>query len=1302
MTNSNTWRCEDVLDRPLKPAASKGLFDLHLSALEWSLVEPIIINDQADIKASNWKERGLTPFTHQVQNLVTFCRRLPVALIADDVGLGKTISAGLILSELITRRRVSRVLIICPKILTTQWVSELDEKFGLVSKEVSGSDFESEINRSTPIVVTTYHSASSRLENIEEGTFDLCILDEAHKLRNLYGSQKPPKMALNVKEALERRPFKFVLMLTATPIQNKIWDLYSLVDLLKTAEGKPNPLGTPEVFSEVFLEPRSGGRKLNPDKAQIFQKIVRPSLTRTRRSDVKLNFPLRKIQLMRVTLAGAELEMIRVVGRLIENLSALLQVSVAQAMMSSPRALVAQAENMFGSGKISEKVVSELKDLAQRVPEPAKLKQLFTVIEFLKKNKPNDWRMVVFTVRRETQEMIGEALRKAGIQVGFIHGANHEANNKAIAKYKQKPPNINVLVSTDAGSEGINLQAGNVMINYDLPWNPMVVEQRIGRIQRLGSDFQNVVIWNLVGAGTVEDHIVGRLTEKLQGISQAIGDIEGILEAADIDADEGDSSYESRIRKMVVDSLRGKDVTKSQKMLEENIQEARDLFEARRVDLDEQLGGDPNQGLAVERPPKIERKEPKIPAKTFVLEAKKAQGFNLSPIGDNLFEARMPGAVPEKICFHDDLLVGNQKAIFTDQHVKSFLPGKPQFERLVQHWVDHNAHHVIDKSATSQEQAIEIAEAWCASCNGLEFVRAEFILNKPVFAGTVHIRVKAATGVDSFEKLLRGRIQIPPTHGKLKVSQNEAILSGDLKVSQVMSHQFQLPIKRAVEGDQEVQKFCGFYLKRLGESLRQAGNDPVRKAKVESDFRPFVQADVMGLDGIRYEEGEIKVGFQVEGHRYSTTLLAIPASGTVLKSPTLGRCSVTGINAPLECLGKCNSTGKIAFKHHLSISGNGEMVLADQLVTCSISGAQIIKSDAIKTQDGKYIKKELMRPCEFTGELLEPDEIGVSEYSQKIGNKKKLMNSDLSGKKGFPEEFVVCIKTNRKLLPEEAIQGKPSGNWYGKDQLVQSAASDRLGTPDEMVSCEISGQSVLPDELAVCAISQKRVVPELLVESPVSGKRFLPEFGIKTSNGNTAVPGDVAECEISKEILLRSECGNCSLTGKTVALSKLSRSSASGNLYITEYLNQTDDGQLALPEEISNCIWDGRTTLRKQLVECRLTGNLVTQRYLNPDQELSELRQLLDGVITGTSVSAEMANGFSLIPGLKAAKQANTREIASPSGYAHAVVLEEKSGWFSVKVKVYGGIFRSVDNGEVLLGKLAEGERRNGRFETAP
>lgn len=126
MDNASQFR-NKILRRTADPAE----YDLYRAALEWDLVEPIVIEDREDIRSeSKWRDR-LEPYHHQVTNLITFCRRLPMTLLADDVGLGKTISAGLVASELIACGRLSKILIVCPKILREQWKEELDVKFDI-------------------------------------------------------------------------------------------------------------------------------------------------------------------------------------------------------------------------------------------------------------------------------------------------------------------------------------------------------------------------------------------------------------------------------------------------------------------------------------------------------------------------------------------------------------------------------------------------------------------------------------------------------------------------------------------------------------------------------------------------------------------------------------------------------------------------------------------------------------------------------------------------------------------------------------------------------------------------------------------------------------------------------------------------------------------------------------------------------------------------------------------------------------------------------------------------------------------
>ena len=300
-----------VLSRLGKP----GDYAVYRAGLEWDLTDPIVIESKEDFKSTpRWRDR-LEPYHHQVSNLITFCRRLPVTLLADDVGLGKTISAGLIISELSARGRLAKVLIVCPKLLCPQWKQELETKFDIPGKVATGRELLTAEPKDMGAVITTYNSARLYLEQLPEDRFDMLILDEAHKLRNLYGVPNAPQVAKRFQKALQDRRFRFVLMLTATPIQNRLWDLYSLVDLLTAARGHENPFGSTGMFARRFIaDDKEQARHLKPEARDEFRSIVYGYMSRVRRGDAKLAFPSRVVQMHPLRPTAAELELIEVIA----------------------------------------------------------------------------------------------------------------------------------------------------------------------------------------------------------------------------------------------------------------------------------------------------------------------------------------------------------------------------------------------------------------------------------------------------------------------------------------------------------------------------------------------------------------------------------------------------------------------------------------------------------------------------------------------------------------------------------------------------------------------------------------------------------------------------------------------------------------------------------------------------------------------------------------------------------------------------------------------------------------------------
>src|SRR5205085_5277423 len=231
--------------------------------------------------------------------------------------------------------------------------------------------------------------ARLHLDKIPEDRFQMLVLDEAHKLRNLYGVDPPPQVALRFKEALEKRRFRYVLMLTATPIQNRLWDIYSLVDLLAVARGHQNPFGSDGVFARTFIaDDRTQARRLEPKMRDAFRAIVYGYMSRIRRADANLHFPERVVQLHRVDPLPDERELNDCIAGSIQTLNRLAQISILQALISSPHALMSELRNMANKGTVPEALANQVEEVVRRIPTTAKLQGLGSLVDKLRQEQP--------------------------------------------------------------------------------------------------------------------------------------------------------------------------------------------------------------------------------------------------------------------------------------------------------------------------------------------------------------------------------------------------------------------------------------------------------------------------------------------------------------------------------------------------------------------------------------------------------------------------------------------------------------------------------------------------------------------------------------------------------------------------------------------------------------------------------------------------------------------------------------------------------------------------------------------------
>jgi len=1113
-------------NKVLRRSTDQTEYNTYKAALEWDLTEPIVIESTEDIRSkSKWHER-LEPFHHQITNLITFCRRLPVTLLADDVGLGKTISAGLIMSELISRNRVSKVLIVCPKLLIPQWKEELEVKFGIPAVGLIGKNLiKKDLPEETIAVITTYNSARLYLKELEEKGFEMLILDEAHKLRNLYGVSVTPQVALSFRKALHDRSFKYVLMLTATPIQNRLWDMYSLIDLLTVAKGHENPFGNEGMFAKKFINDNTtDARQLNPKMKEEFRNIVYGYMSRVRRADANLYFPERKVKLHDVDPTAEELQLLDLISEPIKKLNPLAQTSILQAFTSSPEALAKQLKNMATNESIPPSLANDVEEIVKKIKITSKLKGLGTLIDQLRKENPKGWRAVIFTERLETQTSIGAFLDERKIACGFIKGNASVRNQEAIESFKKDPPDINVIISTRAGSEGVNLQVANVLVNYDLPWNPMIVEQRIGRIQRLSSKHANVCIYNIILRNTFEHKIVGRLMEKLQLASHAVGDVEALLEASGMDKSEnGSNGFEDMIRKLVLLSLEGKDVESATLKETQSIAEAKSKLELEEKNINSMLDSSGTEESGP-RCPKLPEIVNSMDYQSFVLNALRNQDADLEEQTNGLYILEADGR-QEFIRFDNKL----------DYEVNSTLyePGAPAFDNLVKKVSITGRHQVDDEDKDTEIKTQDIAKNWAKEF-GANFKSLKIENVWRCFSGKALLRVRATVAHDSYERL----VEIPCSPNEHRNNLGEP---GLVKINDFIEN----PISIGISAENLIEKalldigiseFCRFYRERMIEEVKGAGGDVRKRKKLEDDFTPRMEITLVGLEGTIHRELKVQVTYDFDNKNACRNHIVItPKIDKIIESPQLGNCEVTKREVPLICLEKCAISGLKVLRNLLVKSEISEkMALPQYMVKCALTGKVVLPDETgisaitgnsvinelLKTSavSGKKAEPQFFTRCEFSNSELLENEISVSQISGKKYRIDEQLTSVISGKSGHKEEFVFCSLTNQPLLATETEKCEVTG---------------KIVVPGILENCEISSKKVLPSELEKCTVTGKKALKKFFVSSSISEARMLEKEGIKSSTGKFCLPQEGTLCTWSGNLCHPDDVRICQLTTLT-------------------------------------------------------------------------------------------------------------------------------------------------------------------------
>ena len=517
---------------------------------------------------------GIIPLPHQLHVLNRAMETNNIRyILADEVGLGKTIEAGMIIRELKSRGLVSRILVVCPTGLVTQWASEMQEKFHEKFQVILPSDYDT-IRRLTdnndvygqfdqvispmdsikPIEKHTGWSEEKvekyneeRIYSIINSGWDLIIIDEAHRVAGSSGEVARYKLGNLLAQASP-----YLLLLSATPHNGKTEPFLRLIRLLD-ADAFPNAKSIVREQVAPYLIRTEKREAIDNNGNLLFKNRITHLVTIS--WDERNNLQRELYEMVSSYVSETYNKALR---NRKKNMCLIFLLIIMQRMVTSSTAAIQQSlerrlsvlkEQRTCVGNLKEEDLDELNiedgveeaieaislDMDMEIEElqqivflakqaqfqnrDAKVEPLIMEIDAIL-SEDRSQKIIIFTEFVATQNYLQELLVNIGYSVTILNGSmSIDERNAAMQEFKTR---TSIFISTDAGGEGLNLQFANIIINYDLPWNPMKIEQRCGRVDRIGQQ-RDVHIYNFIVGETVENRVREVLEEKLSVILKEMG-----------------------------------------------------------------------------------------------------------------------------------------------------------------------------------------------------------------------------------------------------------------------------------------------------------------------------------------------------------------------------------------------------------------------------------------------------------------------------------------------------------------------------------------------------------------------------------------------------------------------------------------------------------------------------------------------------------------------------------------------------------------------------------------------------------
>ena len=440
-----------------------------------------------------WKEifvKGIRPYVYQQEGM-EFAARAGRCILSDEMGLGKTMQAIGTAALLYREGYISSVLVVCPTSLKYQWKREIKTFIGKDALVIEGPQHARKglYNSDQLFKIVSYNTLNNDVKAMGSLTADMVIMDEVQRLKNW--DTQIARSARKVKS-------DYTLILSGTPLENKLEELYSITQLVDQYI-----LGPYYAFRSDHIQTTESGKVIGYKGLNKVGDLLKPILLRRRKSDVSIQLPERIDQNLFVPMTKEQREIHEDYKEMAARI-----VSKWQRMhflSETDRRRLLTALSMM------RMVCDSTYILDQKTRYDTKVDETMNILDSILSSE--DAKVVIFSGWERMTRLIAAELERSGIGFSNLNGSVPSEKRKDLIDRFTDDPSVRVFLSTDAGATGLNLQAASYVINLDLPWNPAVLEQRIGRIHRMGQK-QNIQVINLVAIGTIEEQMLSKLKFK--------------------------------------------------------------------------------------------------------------------------------------------------------------------------------------------------------------------------------------------------------------------------------------------------------------------------------------------------------------------------------------------------------------------------------------------------------------------------------------------------------------------------------------------------------------------------------------------------------------------------------------------------------------------------------------------------------------------------------------------------------------------------------------------------------------------